>query len=299
MSLASSAFQNLENFVKLKISQASPQGAPVLIEELEDENAELDATNGQHEDESDEHEDTPEEVDAENEEHEQDDLKVGLDLNKDMENVNKRLDEDQPERNPDVEDFGNDVDVSLMNLDGEAVLDQQLMAPTAGRGLTKPSNRKMEYPETQQNLNHSENQGAEQSDTTIVDERTGLQQCEEWKASGTMGHLHEVSLLELDQRCIGHMEAAAGISHVEVTSEEASGSAGVPTRTSPAAPPPLLRHAPPQQWTNFGICVYATNFDKRKFDYRVPNFTGKPREMPPQTEKFGVMFGHCQNKIGK
>jgi hypothetical protein len=261
MSLASSAFQNLENFVKLKISQANPQGAPALIE--------------QHEDESDEHEDTHEEVDDENEEHEQDDLKVGLDLNRDMKNVNppeaavftqnmdmdldtgasaavgglnmnEKLNEDQPERNPDVEDHGNDVDVSLMNLDGEAVLDQPLMVPTAGRGCKIPSNRKMEYPETQQNLNHSENHGAGQSDTMIVKERSGLKQCVEWEASGSMGHLHEESLLELDQRCIGHMEAAAGIGHVEAASEEASGSVGVLTRTSPAAPP-SLSVMPPRQ----------------------------------------------------
>ncbi len=96
----------------------------------------------------------------------------------------------------------------------------------------------MEYPETQQNLNHSENQGAGQSDTMIVDEGTELQQCEEWEASGSMGNLHEESLLELGQRCIGHMEAAAGIGHVEAASEEEAGSeTGVPTGTSPAAPP--------------------------------------------------------------
>jgi hypothetical protein len=47
MSLASSAFQNLKNFVKLKILQANLPGAPELIEELEDEIAEVDATNGQ------------------------------------------------------------------------------------------------------------------------------------------------------------------------------------------------------------------------------------------------------------
>ena len=225
------------------------------------ENAEHDATNGQ--------------LDDENEEHEQDNLKVGLDLNRDMKNVNppeaaiftqkmdmdldtgasaalgglnlsKKPIEEQPERNPDVEDHGNDVDVSLMNLDGEAVLDQPLMVPTAGRGCKIPSNRKMEYPETQQNLNHSENHGAGQSDTMIVKERSGQKQCVEWEASGSMGHLHEESLLELDQRCIGHMEAAAGIGHVEAASEEASGSVGVLTRTSPAAPP-LSQSCPPRQ----------------------------------------------------
>ncbi len=54
MSLASSAFQNLENFVKFKISQANFPGAPELIEELEDEIAELDATNEQLGDENEE-----------------------------------------------------------------------------------------------------------------------------------------------------------------------------------------------------------------------------------------------------
>ncbi len=72
-----------------------------------------------------------------------------------------KLDEKKHERNPDVEDHSSDVDASLMNLEAEAMLDQQLMAPTAGRGCRIPSNRKMEYPETLQNLNHSENRRAE------------------------------------------------------------------------------------------------------------------------------------------
>jgi hypothetical protein len=122
-----------------------------------------------------------------------------------------------------------------MNLEGEEVLDQQLMAPTAGRGCTIPSKRKMEYPETMKTLNYSENRGAEQPAAMIVDEGSGQIQCEDWKASGSLGHHHEESLSELDQRCIGHMEAA---------SAETSGSTGVPTRTSPAAPP-LPQSCPP------------------------------------------------------
>ena len=170
-------------------------------------------------------------------------------------NMNKKLVEEQHELNPDVEDHGSDLDASLMNLEAEAVLDQQLMAPTAGRGCRIPSDRKMEYPETLQNLNDSENRGAGQSAASIVGERTGQKQCEEWEASGSMGHLHEESLLELDQRCIGHMEAAAGIGHVEAASEEASGSTGVPTRTSPAAPPSLSVMPPPD---NESILIYAS-----------------------------------------
>jgi hypothetical protein len=257
---ASSAFQNPENFEKLKISQAiSPLG---LIEEDEDESEEVDDPIGQPEDESDGQEDTNEEFDDENDEHEPDGLKVGLGMIKDMKtvntpeaatftqnmdmdlgtgasaalgglNMNKKLNEEQQEQNPDVKDHGNDVDVSLMNLESEAVLDQQLMAPTAGRGCTIPSNRKLEYPETLQNINHNVNSGAERSATMIVDETSGQQQCE------------EESLLELGQQCIGHLEAAAGIGHLEAASEEASGRAGVPTRTSPAAPPPLSQSCPP------------------------------------------------------
>jgi hypothetical protein len=48
--LASSAFQNLENFVKVKISQTSTSGAPDLVEEVCDGSAELDDTNGQLDD---------------------------------------------------------------------------------------------------------------------------------------------------------------------------------------------------------------------------------------------------------
>jgi hypothetical protein len=51
MSFASSSFQNSENVVKLKISQAFFPGAPELIEEVDDEIAEVEATNGQLEDE--------------------------------------------------------------------------------------------------------------------------------------------------------------------------------------------------------------------------------------------------------
>jgi hypothetical protein len=242
---ASSAFQNPENFEKLEISQAiSPRG---LVEEVEDESDDVEDTIGQVEDESDEVQDTIEEVDDENEEHEPDDLKVGLDLNMDMDlhagasaavgglNGNKKLIEEQ---HPDVEDHGDDVDATLMNLELVEVLDQQLMAPTAGRGCTIPSNRKLEYPETLQNINHNVNSGAERSATMIVDETSGQQQCE------------EESLLELDQRHIGYMRAAAGIGHMETASEEASGSAGVPTRTSPAAPP-LSQSCPPQKMNQF------------------------------------------------
>jgi hypothetical protein len=259
---ASSAFQNPENFEKLEISQAiSPLG---LVEEGEDESGDVEDTIGQVEDESDEVQDTIEEIDDENDEDEQDVLKVGLDLNQDMKNVkpaetaplmhnmdmdldtgasaalgglkvNKKMVEEQ---NPDVEDHGDDVDATLMNLELVEMLDQQLMAPTAGRGCTIPSNRKLEYPEMQQNINHNANSGDERSTTMIVDETSGPQQCE------------EESLLELDQRHIGYM-AAAGIGHVEAASEEVSGSAGVPTRTSPAAPPLSLSHAPPQKMNQF------------------------------------------------
>jgi hypothetical protein len=54
MYFASSAFQNSENFVKLKILQVNLPGAPELIEELDDEIAEVKATNKQPEDEYDE-----------------------------------------------------------------------------------------------------------------------------------------------------------------------------------------------------------------------------------------------------
>lgn len=259
----------------MEISQAiSPLG---LVEEVEYESEEVDDTIGQHEDESDGHEDTNEEVDDENDEDELDELKVGLDMIKDMKNVNtpeaapfthnmdmerdsgasaawgglhlnKEVNEEQPEQNPDVEDHSSDVDVSLMNLEAEAVLDQQLMAPTAGRGCRIPSNRKMEYPETLQNLDHSENRGAEQLVAMIVDERSGQKQYGDWKASGSMDHHHEESLSELDQRCTAHMEAAG----METASEETSGSTGVPTRTSPAAPP-LSQSCPPRQWINFDL----------------------------------------------
>ncbi len=47
MSLASSAFQNPENFVKLKISQTNTPGAQELVEEVGDEFAEYDNTNVQ------------------------------------------------------------------------------------------------------------------------------------------------------------------------------------------------------------------------------------------------------------
>ncbi len=179
---ASSAFQNPKNFEKLEISQAP---SPLeLVEEDEDESEEVNDTIGQHEDESDGREDTNGEVDDENEEPEPDDLKVDLEMIKDMKHVdtpvaatfthnmdmglnsgasaalsesnrNQKLKEeqhrqstegDEPERNPDMEDYSSDVDVDLMNLESEAVLDQQLMAPTAGRGCRIPSNRKMEHP---------------------------------------------------------------------------------------------------------------------------------------------------------
>ena len=77
MSLASSAFQNLENFVKLKISQTNLQGAPALIEELEDEIAEHDATNGQLGDEYEEIAQPYHELQPEH-------LKVGLMIHEDM-----------------------------------------------------------------------------------------------------------------------------------------------------------------------------------------------------------------------
>ena len=108
----------------------------------------------------------------------------------------------------------------------------------------------MEHPETPQNVDHNENRGAEQPAAMIVDEGSGQIQCEDWKASGSLGHHHEESLSELDQRDSGIVEATG----MEAASERASGSTGVSTRTSPAAPPPLLvmpplplSHAPPWQ----------------------------------------------------
>jgi hypothetical protein len=76
-----------------------------LVEEVEDESEEVDDTIGQHEDESEEHEDTIEEVDDESEEDEQDELKVGLDLNKDMKKVNS------PETLPLTHDMDMDLNV--------------------------------------------------------------------------------------------------------------------------------------------------------------------------------------------
>jgi hypothetical protein len=78
--LAFSAFQNLENFVKLKISQANLPGAPELIEEVDDENAEVDAKNGQHEDENEELEQPYQKL-----QHER--LKLGMEINKDMDQI--------------------------------------------------------------------------------------------------------------------------------------------------------------------------------------------------------------------
>ncbi len=77
MSLASSAFQNLENFVKLKISQTNLSEASALIEELEDEIAELDATIGQLGDENEELAQPYQELQLER-------LKVGLIIHEDM-----------------------------------------------------------------------------------------------------------------------------------------------------------------------------------------------------------------------
>ncbi len=66
----------------------------------------------------------------------------------------------------------------------------------------------------------------------------------------------DVSLMNLEkgkalgQSSIGNVEAAG----MEAASAEASGGTGVPTRTSPAAPP-SLSHAPPD---NESIFVYAS-----------------------------------------
>ncbi len=81
MSLASSAFQNLENVVKLKISQANLPGAPALIEELVDEIADVYATNGQLDD---EHEELAQPYQELHHEH----LKVGLRISEDMKTRN-------------------------------------------------------------------------------------------------------------------------------------------------------------------------------------------------------------------
>jgi hypothetical protein len=81
----------------------------------------------------------------------------------------------------------------------------------------------------------------------MVDEGSGQKQCEDWKASGSLGQHHEESLSELDQRC---MEAAG----MEAASAEASGSTG--SQPGSVQQPPLsLSHAPPD---NESILVYAS-----------------------------------------
>ncbi len=80
MSLASSAFQKIENLVKLKISQTNPLGAPELIEEFDDEIAEVDATNGQFDDENDKLDQPYQDL-----QHER--LKLGMEINKDMDQM--------------------------------------------------------------------------------------------------------------------------------------------------------------------------------------------------------------------
>ncbi len=77
MSFASSAFQNPENFVKLKISQTNTSGAPELVEEIADESAELDDTNGLLDDEITKLEEPYQKIQQEH-------LKVGIMVNKDI-----------------------------------------------------------------------------------------------------------------------------------------------------------------------------------------------------------------------
>ncbi len=101
---------------------------------------------------------------------------------------------------------------------------------------------------------------------------------------GSLGPEHGDSLASVELAL--NREAASGGADSET---------GAPTRTSAAAPP-LFCHAPPQQGSNFGLCFYPANSDKRKFDCRVQNFTGNPHEMPSQKGKFGVVFDHCKNK---
>ncbi len=148
----------------------------------------------------------------------------------------------------------------------------------------------------------------EQPAAVLIDPEVDKEgKCEYKEDSGSLGHEHRESLgVQLQGADGGSLGYEHGYSLASVNlamdHEAASGRAGsetgAPTGTSPAAPP-LFCHAPPKQWSNYGLCFYPTNCVKRKFDCRVRNFTGNPHEMPSKTEKFGVMFGHCKNKNGK
>ncbi len=136
----------------------------------------------------------------------------------------------------------------------------------------------------------SENK-AEQPAAILIDpEIDEEEQCED---SRSLGHEHGDSLEVQQQKADGGKQEGGSLGHEhggswasvdfsldrEAASGRADSETGAPTQTSPANPP-LFCHAPPQQWSNFCLCVYPTNYDERKFDCRVQNFTGSPREMP-------------------
>ncbi len=80
-------------------------------------------------------------------------------------------------------------------------------------------------------------------------------------------------------------------------SEEAGSEAGVPTRTSPAAPS-SLSHAPPTM-VKFWFKHPFEKIRQAQIWLRDMKFHCDPHETPSQTRKFGVMFGLGQNKNGK
>jgi hypothetical protein len=121
---------------------------------------------------------------------------------------------------------------------------------------------------------------AEQPAAILIDpEKNEEGQCEGAEHSRSLGQENRDALEVQQQRADGGMQDGGSLGHEngyslasvnlgmdhEATSERAGRETRAPTRTSPSAPP-LLCHSPPQQWSNFGLCLYTKNFDRRKFD---------------------------------
>jgi hypothetical protein len=129
-----------------------------------------------------------------------------------------------------------DVDMSLMNTKTEGELEQQLMVSTAGRGCIIPFNRNLKNSVTQNDFKGNIKCKAEQpAAILVVTEDDQEVQYSGRDDRGSLGHKHRDSLASED----------SAMDH-ETASEAGSGS-GVPTKTSPAAPPPLSVMPPSSQ----------------------------------------------------